>query len=121
MVPSYKTFAKAFLVPFQKAIEATYELLAPALDPSNPPPPFDPAAMSARRRFLIRRTKLLTGLLSWRKAVGSIVGLDDLVKRLLLDVMLPAARGGWDVGGQEIMSKVRYKHQKLALITVFVS
>ena len=53
--------------------------------------------------------------------MGSIVGLDDLVKRLLLDVMLPAARGGWDVGGQEIMSKVRCKHQKLALITVFVS
>jgi GC-rich sequence DNA-binding factor len=102
-----KAFAKAFLVPFQKAIEEIHDLLVPALDPNNPPPPFDPAAVSARRRFLVRRTKLLIGLLSWRKAVGNTVGLDDLVRRLLLDVMLPAAHGGWEVGGQEIMSKVR--------------
>lgn len=102
-----QTFAKAFLVPFHRAIDQTHELIVPALDPNNPPPPFDPGAVPARRRFLFRRIKLLTGLLAWRKAVGAIAGLDDLLRRLLVDVMLPVAHGGWDVGGQEIMSKVR--------------
>lgn len=93
-------------MPFHKVLDQTYELVRPALSPNNPPPPFDPGAIPARRRFLFRRIKLLTGLLSWRKAVGNIVGVDDLVRRLLIDVMLPVAYGGWEVGGQEIMSKV---------------
>lgn len=45
-------------------------------------------------------------LLSWRKAAGVLVGLDDLVRKLLVEVMLPVAYGGWEVGGQELMSKV---------------
>lgn len=38
--------------------------------------------------------------------MGSVLGLDDLVRRLLVEVMLPVAYGGWEVGGQEVMSKV---------------
>lgn len=93
-------------MPFQRVIEDTLTLVLPALDPSNPPPPFDPESVPARRRFLVRRIKLLINLLAWRKAAGTIVGLDDLARRLLVDVMLKVAYGGWEVGGQELMSKV---------------
>ncbi|KAF8319659.1 hypothetical protein DL93DRAFT_2164354 [Clavulina sp. PMI_390] len=108
----FQTFARSFLAPFARAIETTHSLIAPALDPKNPapPPPFDPAAIPARRRFLFRRVKLLVNLLAWRKVMGgpaSRAPMDELIRRLLLDVMLPAANGGWEVGGKEIIGKAK--------------
>ena len=97
---------KSLTPPFREAIEATRSLILPSLDAHNPPPAFDPASVKSRRRFLIRRTKLLVNLITWHKAVGEVPEIDELVRKLLVDVMLPIAQTGWDVGGQEIMSKV---------------
>jgi GC-rich sequence DNA-binding factor len=101
---------KSLTPPFREAIEATRALILPSLNPHNPPPAFDPASVKYRRRFLIRRTKLLMNLIAWRKVIDELPEIDELIRKLLVDVMLPIAQSGWDVGGQEIMSKVNTLH-----------
>ena len=54
----------------------------------------------------MRRAKLLTNLLRWRKAAGDKYGLDKLVETLVDKLMLPIAESGWDVSGEEVMRKV---------------
>ncbi|KAH9924304.1 GCFC-domain-containing protein [Epithele typhae] len=67
---------------------------------------FDPAAVPARQRVLMRQRKLLAGLLRWRKAAGDRFGAGALVTRLVQDSMLPIAETGWEVGGEDVMRKV---------------
>jgi len=105
--PKFQMLVKSLTSPFREAIEATRVLILPSLNPHNPPPTFDPASIKSRRRFLIRRTKLLMNLTAWRKVIGELSEIDELIRKLLVDVMLPIAQSGWDVGGQEIMSKVK--------------
>ena len=78
--------------------------LAPFLELNQPR--FDPQAIPARRRFLARRHKLLRNILQWRKHAGDRYGLSNLVTRLVISSMVPAAESGWEVGGEEIMRKV---------------
>ena len=90
---------------FNAAIRTTETTLAPFLELNQPR--FDPAAIPARRRFLTRRYKLLRNLLQWRKYAGDRYGLGALATRLVSSVMLPVAESGWEVGGEEMMRKVR--------------
>jgi len=90
---------------FKAAIAATRELLAPSFTSKNPGPPFDPQAISARRQFLARRSKLLANLIKWRKYTGERFGLGEAATSLIRDCVLPVAERGWDVGGEEFMRK----------------
>lgn len=92
---------------FRDAVTSTYDLVKPGLD-STSAPPFDPAALHARIRFLSKRLKLLTMILRWRKFAGELFGIGETVHRLTKDIMLPIALGGWDVGGRDIMIKVKF-------------
>lgn len=68
---------------------------------------FDPQSIPARRRFLVRRLKLLTNLIKWRKHTGERFGLGETVTLLILRCLLPVSERGWEVGGEEILRKVR--------------
>jgi GC-rich sequence DNA-binding factor len=92
---------------FREATENTIQPLTPLLTNNvGNPMRFDPEAIPARRRFLMKRYKLLTNLCRWRKHVGEKFGLGELVVRLVAECMQPVARGGWEVCGEEIMQKV---------------
>jgi GC-rich sequence DNA-binding factor len=52
--------------------------------------------------------KLLSNLLTWRKYAGGLFGAGDLGEILVGNIMMPVAESGWDVGGEEIMRKVRF-------------
>lgn len=91
---------------FREDIEATAAQLANSLGPSNPGAPFDPQADPARRRFLMRRLKLLTNLLKWQKYSGKRSGVGELVTDLIRRCMLPVVERAWDIGGEEFTRKV---------------
>lgn len=91
---------------FREAVISTQTLLAPSLGPSNRGAPFDPQSIPARRRFLVRRLKLLTNLLKWRKYTGERFGLGEVATLLVLRCLLPVAERGWEVGGKDILRKV---------------
>lgn len=109
-----QTFIKAAIHPFRDAIDSTHDLVIRATDPNNPPPSFEPQSFSARRRFLLRRLKLLSNLMIWRKFIGESFGLGALVEKIVKDIMEPIARnGGDDGGGKEIMLKVRIQSPRV--------
>lgn len=91
---------------FQSAVAESEGLLAPHKDARHRPAGFDPEAITARRRFLARRVKLLRNLLRWRKYAGDRFGLGLLVGRLVEASILEMAKGGWEVGGEEVARKV---------------
>ncbi|KAF8327394.1 nineteen complex-related protein 2-domain-containing protein [Cantharellus anzutake] len=95
--------------PFREAIDVTSKLLSPALQGSNTKAGFDPQSIPARRRFIIRRIKLLTNLLAWRKLVPDVpeLGVDDAIRRLINDLIVPVANTGWEVGGEELLQKAK--------------
>ncbi|KDQ09945.1 hypothetical protein BOTBODRAFT_36752 [Botryobasidium botryosum FD-172 SS1] len=95
---------KAVIQTFRTAVSESATALQPWLS-SSLPPAFDPASIPARRRYLTRQLKLLANLVRWRKHTGDRFGAGELLQRLVEEVMLPVARSGWDVGGQEIMQK----------------
>ena len=96
---------KSVYTVFVDAIAATEATVAPFLELNQAR--FDPAAIPARRRFLMRRYKLLRNLLQWRKYAGDRYGLGALASKLVSKIMLPVAETGWEVGGEETMRKVR--------------
>ncbi|CDO69908.1 hypothetical protein BN946_scf184884.g67 [Trametes cinnabarina] len=100
----FELVLKAVHTVFATAVAATEASLTPFLDLNQPR--FDPAAIPARRRFLMRRYKLLRNLLQWRRYAGDKYGLGVLATRLITSSMLPVAETGWEVGGEEIMRKV---------------
>ncbi|KAJ3572963.1 hypothetical protein NP233_g2748 [Leucocoprinus birnbaumii] len=97
---------KSIVETFQKAIEATTELLQRHNSNIKGPSPFNPEAIPARRRFLTRRVKLLGNLLRWRKSMGDQYGVGVLVSRLIDDCIIGVAESGWDVGGEEIVNNI---------------
>jgi GC-rich sequence DNA-binding factor len=91
---------------FRDAVTSTQTLLAPSFGPTNPGAPFDPQSMPARRRFLMRRLKLLANLVKWRKYTGEKFGVGELATVLVKRCMVPVAERGWEVGGEDVLRKV---------------
>lgn len=55
----------------------------------------------------MRRYKLVSNMIRWRKHTGECFGIGELIEVVVTKAMFPAARTGWEVGGQDIMRKVR--------------
>lgn len=69
-------------------------------------PKFDPDAVTARQRLLVRASKLLDVMLRWQKYSGERSGVGQLCVRVINNYVLPIARTGWEVGGEEKARKV---------------
>jgi hypothetical protein len=54
---------------------------------------------------MIRAARLLTNLLRWRRYTKERHGLGLLCGEILSDILLPVARGGWEVGGGDALRK----------------
>ena len=98
---------KSVLAAFQAAVDEEERLLGPYLKVNQSR--FDPEAIPARRRYLNRRVKLVQTLVRWRKHSGQSSGVEGLVKRAVDAFIVPVADGGWDVGGEECLRKVRFR------------
>ncbi|KAI0304447.1 GCFC-domain-containing protein [Multifurca ochricompacta] len=89
---------------FQDAVNDMMSCQDPFL--AQDKPPFHPEAISARRRLLARQGKLMTNILQWRRHTNSMFGIDEIVKSLLVNCMLPVAKTGWEVGGEVCIRRV---------------
>jgi len=96
---------KSVLAAFQAAVDAEELLLGPYLSVNQSR--FDPEAIPARKRYLNRRVKLVQTLLRWRRHSGESSGVESLVKHTVDVFIVPVADGGWEVGGEECLRKVR--------------
>lgn len=101
----HELLLKSVITPFRKAVEDATNSLRPFLESGNSAM-FDPEAIPARRRYLMKRFKLLSNLLKWRKYTAESFGVGELVEKLVRDCMQPIAKSGWEVGGEEVMQKV---------------
>jgi GC-rich sequence DNA-binding factor len=95
---------KKVLSVFQNAVKDFMSLQEPFLARDNPP--FHPEAIPARKRVLARQKKLIINIIRWRKYTKSLFGIDEVTKSFLVDCILPVARSGWDVGGEECIRRV---------------
>ena len=95
---------KSVLAVFKNTTDATGDMSAPFLQLNRPQ--FNPQAIPARRQYLIRRFKLLSNLLRWRKHIGGKFGINDIITAHVNHNMLPIAETGWEVGGEDVMRKV---------------
>ncbi|KAH8085409.1 nineteen complex-related protein 2-domain-containing protein [Cristinia sonorae] len=100
----FEMLLKSVFLVFQSAIKATEAVLPNYLALNRPH--FDPEAIPARRRFLVRQYKLLHNIVRWRRYASDKFGLGLLVSALVSDCIFPVAEGGWEVGGEEVMQKV---------------
>jgi GC-rich sequence DNA-binding factor len=94
---------KSVFAVFQRAFDAEKTLVAPYLHVNRPR--FDPEAIPARKRYLNRRIKLIEGIIRWRKYSGEILGIGRLIRRLIDEILVPVAEGGWEVGGWNCLRK----------------
>jgi len=86
-------------------IESSELTLMPYLDSNQPR--FDPRAIPARKRYLARRIKLLNNIVMWRRYSGDHFDIGGLIVRLVTKNIRPVASSGWEVGGEDVMAKVR--------------
>ncbi|OBZ68654.1 GC-rich sequence DNA-binding factor 2 [Grifola frondosa] len=100
----FEALLKSAFTVFQAAVRVTDGLIPRYLSLNKPR--FDPEAIPARRRFLMRRYKLLRNIIQWRKYSGEKFGIGSLVTELVSGCMLPVAESGWEVGGGDCMRKV---------------
>jgi GC-rich sequence DNA-binding factor len=98
-------FLKAVLGVFQNTVDGLRSSQDPFLALNKPP--FHPGAIAARKRLLSRQEKLMTSIISWRRYTNSLFGIDEVVKNLLVNCILPLAMSGWEVGGEECVHRVR--------------
>lgn len=98
---------KSVLAAFQAAVDDEEQLLGPFLEVNQSR--FDPEAIPARKRYLNRRVKLVQTLLRWRKHSGESCAVERLVKHTVDVFIVPVADGGWEVGGEECLRKVRLR------------
>jgi GC-rich sequence DNA-binding factor len=66
---------------------------------------FHSESLSARLRFMARAARLLSNLLQWRRYTKERHGLGLLCGDILSDLLLPVARGGWEVGAGDALGK----------------
>ncbi|KAK0201965.1 nineteen complex-related protein 2-domain-containing protein [Desarmillaria ectypa] len=97
---------KTMLTLFDNAIAETEALVSKYKSLDQTAMPFNPDSIPARRRFLVRRIKLLQNLSRWRRFTGERYGIGQSITRLVDGTLLPIAEGGWDIGGEELMHKV---------------
>ncbi|KAJ3546685.1 hypothetical protein NMY22_g1952 [Coprinellus aureogranulatus] len=102
----FQTLLAAVLSRFRLAVEETENLLAKFESVSLTPAPFNPEAIPSRRRFLLRRVKLVKNLWRWRRYTGERFGVDQLLTRLVEKCFIGVAEGGWDVGGKDAAQTV---------------
>ncbi|KAJ3513492.1 hypothetical protein NLJ89_g2913 [Agrocybe chaxingu] len=93
---------KSVMTVFQNAISATESSIAKYNSAHQSVPGFNPDAIPARKRFVNRRVKLLKNLLRWRKYTGERFGLGMLVGTLVESCIMTVAKGGWEVGGEDV-------------------
>jgi len=67
---------------------------------------FHSESLSARLRFMARAARLLSNLLQWRRYTKERHGLGLLCGDILSDLLLPVARGGWEVGAGDALGKI---------------
>ncbi|KAH9980300.1 nineteen complex-related protein 2-domain-containing protein [Lactifluus volemus] len=100
----FQMFLKAFLGVFQDTVNSLRSSQDPFLALDKPP--FHPEAIPARKRLLSRQEKLMTNILRWRRYTNSQFGIDEVARNLLMNCILPVAKSGWDVGGEECVQRV---------------
>jgi GC-rich sequence DNA-binding factor len=97
-------FLKAFLGVFQDTVNSLRSSQDPFLALDKPP--FHPGAIPARKRLLSRQEKLMTNILRWRRYTNSQFGIDEVARDLMVNCILPVAKSGWEVGGEESVHRV---------------
>ncbi|KAH8114705.1 nineteen complex-related protein 2-domain-containing protein [Phellopilus nigrolimitatus] len=105
----FELLLKSIATSFRQAVESTLATLQPYIDRQHSAK-FDPEAIPARRRFLVRRYKLTNNIARWRKYSGEKFGIGELISKLTSDCIYPVAESGWEVGGEEIMQKARIRY-----------
>ncbi|KAG6334692.1 hypothetical protein ID866_4391 [Astraeus odoratus] len=84
---------------FNDAVTAAETFLSPFTQFNHPH--FEPEGIAARNRLLNRASKLLDMMLRWRKYTGEKLGAGELCVRFLRNYVLPIARSGWEIGGED--------------------
>ena len=102
----FQTLLSAVLSRVRLAVEETESLLAKFEASNAVAAPFNPEAIPSRRRFLLRRVKLLKNLWRWRRYTGEKFGVDHLITRLVEKCFIGVAEGGWEVGGRDAAQTV---------------
>lgn len=74
-------------------------------DSQNAIPQFNPEVIMARQRFMKRVMKLITNILKWRRYTKERDGIGATVTSLA-ELIFSVARGGWEVGGEEIVKEL---------------
>ncbi|KAH9179210.1 GCFC-domain-containing protein [Lactarius sanguifluus] len=92
------------LIVFQDAVNDLTSLQEPFLATDSAP--FHPGAIAARSRLLAHQEKLMSNILRWRKYSNSLFGIDEVARNLLVNCILPIAKTGWEVGGQEYVHRI---------------
>lgn len=54
----------------------------------------------------------MTNILRWRRYTSSALGIDEVLKNLLVKCVLPIAKTGWEVGGQDYFHRVSFPTRK---------
>ncbi|KAF8262278.1 GCFC-domain-containing protein [Lactarius quietus] len=103
----FQILFKTVLSIFQDAVNDLASLQEPFL--ASDSAPFHPGAIAARTRLLAHEEKLMTNILRWRKYTNSLFGIDEVVKNLLVECVLPIAKTGWEVGGQVYVHRITQK------------
>ncbi|KAI0251981.1 nineteen complex-related protein 2-domain-containing protein [Lactifluus subvellereus] len=100
----FQIFLKVVFSVFQNAVNDLKSSQDPflALDM----PPFHPEAIAARKRLLARQEKLMTNILRWRRYTNSLFSIDEAANNLLVNCIVPLAKSGWEVGGEECVRRV---------------
>jgi GC-rich sequence DNA-binding factor len=101
---------KSVITTFRTSVDSLLSTTSSFLTPTSSygHAPFTPDAVPARRRFLVRRLKLVRNLLRWRRYTGELFGVGELVMRVVQECARPVAEagGGWEVGGGEVFGMV---------------
>jgi len=100
----FQMFLKSVSGIFQDAVNDSISSQAPFLALDNPP--FHPEGIAARRRLLSRQGKLMINIIRWRGQTDALFDIDEVVKNLLLNCILPVAKSGWEVGGEQCVRRI---------------
>ncbi|KAH9080570.1 GCFC-domain-containing protein [Lactarius deliciosus] len=100
----FQVLFNTVLIVFQDAVNDLTSLQEPFLATDSAP--FHPGAIAARSRLLAHQEKLMSNILRWRKYSNLLFGIDEVARNLLVNCILPIAKTGWEVGGQEHVHRI---------------